>query len=495
VNLIVALPFVVPMFAGALSLVFWPSGSAQRLIALLGTASHLLVGVLLFLQVWEHGVLVLPAGDWPAPYGITIVADTLSALMILMTGIVGFATAVYSQSTVAKSLIHRGYFPLLHLLLAGVSGVFVTGDLFNLYVWFEVLLLASFALLAMGQERAQMAGALKYVVLNLFSSAMFLTALGLLYGLAGTMNMADLAVKLPQLDDPSRVTLVAMLFLLAFSIKAAAFPLFFWLPASYHTPPVAVSALFAGLLTKVGVYSLYRTFTLVFTEDVAWTHGWLAVTAGFTLLAGVAGAMVQSDLRRTLSFLHVAQIGYMLMGLALFTPLALAGGVFYIAHHIVVKTNLFFIAGAVTRISGEQSLQRLGGYWKARPGLSMLFLLPALSLIGVPPLSGFWAKLIVIRAGIVEDAWWLVAAALVAGVLTLYAIMRVWMEVFWKAAPDGDEPVAPLPVSMGTVITVLTASTVAIGLLAQPVWVMAERAAEQLMDPSAYIEAVLGARP
>jgi multicomponent Na+:H+ antiporter subunit D len=495
VNLIVALPFVVPMFAGALSLVFWSSSSAQRLIALAGTAAHLLVGIVLFTQVWEHGVLVLPAGDWPAPYGITIVADTLSALMILMTGVVGFATAVYSQPTVAKSLVHGGYFPLLHLLLAGVSGAFVTGDLFNLYVWFEVLLLASFALLAMGQERAQMAGALKYVVLNLFSSAMFLTALGLLYGLAGTMNMADLAVKLPQVADPGRVTLVAMLFLLAFSIKAAAFPVFFWLPASYHTPPVAVSALFAGLLTKVGVYSLYRMFTLVFTQDVAWTHGWLQVTAAFTLLAGVAGAMVQTDLRRTLSFLHVAQIGYMLMGLALYTPLALAGGVFYIAHHIVVKTNLFFIAGVITRVSGQQSMPRLGGYWQARPVLSLLFLLPALSLIGIPPVSGFWAKLIVIRAGIVVESWWLVAAALTAGLLTLYATMRIWMEVFWKAAPDGKPPDAPIPAALWTVMAMLTAATVLIGFAAEPVWQMAERAAAQLMDPSAYIEAVLGVQP
>ena len=491
-SLLVALPFLIPMTAGAVSLMAWSSRSAQRWIALVGTGGQLLAAIYLLMAVWSDGIQVLPVGGWPAPYGITLAADLLSALMVLMTGITGFATALYSLPTIAVRMERSGYYPLMHLLLAGVSGVFLTTDLFNLYVWFEILLLASFALLAMGQERAQMAGALKYVVLNLFSSAMFLTALGLLYGLAGTLNMADLAVKLPALSKDAPVTLVAMLFMIAFSIKAAAFPLFFWLPASYHTAPVAVSALFAGLLTKVGVYSLYRTFTLVFTQDVAWTHGWLALTAGLTMVIGALGAMAQQDIRRTFAFLHVSQIGYMLMGLALFTPLALAAGVFYFAHHIVMKSNLFFLSGAIYRLSGSYRREHLGGLWAARPALSLLFLVPALSLSGIPPLSGFWGKLLVLKAGASAEAWWLVAAVLISSVLTLLVVMRIWGDVFWKAAPEGRPlSTARLPVMLWVVMLGLAAGTLWIGLTVEPLWALAERASAQLMDPSAYIEAVL----
>jgi multicomponent Na+:H+ antiporter subunit D len=496
VSLVVALPFLIPMIAGALSLVFWPSRSAQRWLALLGTAGQLAAGVVLMREVLASSVVVLHAGAWPAPYGITLVADTLSAVMVLLTGITGVATALYSLTTIASRMERNGYYPLMHLLLAGVSGAFLTGDLFNLYVWFEVLLLASFALLAMGQERAQMAGALKYVVLNLFSSAMFLTALGLLYGLAGTMNMADLAVKIPQLNEPDRITLVAMLFMLAFAIKAAAFPLFFWLPASYHTPPVAVSALFAGLLTKVGIYSLLRCFTLIFTADTAWTHGWLAVTAAASMLVGVIGAVAQQDLRRMLAFLHVGQLGYMMMGLAINTRLALTGAVIYIAHHIIMKSNLFFIAGAIYRDSGTYRLDQLGGYWRARPALSLLFLVPALAQVGIPPLSGFWAKFVVIKAGVLSSAWPLVAAALVAAILTLYGIIRIWSEVFWKAAPvarHGREEAMPLVIWV--VCGTLALMTVAMGLAIEPLWAVADRAAGQLLDPAPYIEAVLGRAP
>ncbi len=495
-SLIVALPFLIPMIAGALSLVFWPSRSMQRWLALAGTVGQLLAAAVLLRTVLADGVQVLTAGGWPAPYGIVLVADTLSAVMVLLTGLTGVATALYSLTTIASRMERNGYYALMHLLLAGVSGAFLTGDLFNLYVWFEVLLLASFALLAMGQEKAQMAGALKYVVLNLFSSAMFLTALGLLYGLAGTMNMADLALKIPALGEDDRINLVSMLFLLAFSIKAAAFPLFFWLPASYHTPPVAVSALFAGLLTKVGIYSLMRCFTLIFTVDTAWTHGWLAVIAGFSMLAGVIGAVAQQDLRRMLAFLHVGQLGYMLMGLALNTRLALTGAVIYIAHHIIMKSNLFFIAGALYQRHGTYQLDRLGGDWLARPALALLFLVPALAQVGVPPLSGFWAKFVVIKAGVTVAAWPLVLVALVAAVLTLYSIIRIWSEVFWKAAPAGAAVRnQPIPLMIWVVCSTLAFLTVLMGVAIEPVWAVADRAAAELLDPASYIQAVLGDAP
>lgn len=288
-NMSVALPVIIPLLAGALSVMFWRSHFAQRALGVLGTGAMLATSVWLLLETWEHGHIVMEMGTWPAPFGIVLVSDMLAAIMVVLTGIIGFATAVYSLSGIGKMSEKFGYYPLLHLLLAGVNGAMLTGDIFNLYVWFEVMLVASFALLILGGERAQMEGAIKYVTLNLLSSMIFLTAIGLTYGLTGTLNMADIGDKLSTVEDTGLITVIAMLYLVAFGVKAAAFPFFFWLPASYHTPKVAVSALFAGLLTKVGVYALFRVFTLIFNQDVDYTHEILLWVAAATMLTGVLG--------------------------------------------------------------------------------------------------------------------------------------------------------------------------------------------------------------
>ncbi|CAM5213296.1 Na+/H+ antiporter subunit D [Alishewanella longhuensis] len=493
-SVLIALPVIIPLIFGALSLVVLNNHGAQRLLGMLGTTAVLAAAILLLWQTRIHGIKVLEVGSWPAPFGIVLVSDLLGAIMVLLAAITGFATAIYSLKTVRKRFERFGYYPLLHLLLAGVNGAFLTGDIFNLYVWFEVLLVASFALLIQGGERAQMEGAIKYVTLNLLSSALFLTAIGLLYGMVGSLNMADIAVRLTAVEDPKMVTLVAMLFLIAFSIKAAAFPLFFWLPASYHTPQVAVSAIFAGLLTKVGVYALYRVFSLMFTGEVEFTHQILLWMAVFTMLTGVLGAASQYEVRRILSFHIVSQIGYMMLALALFTPLALIGGVFYIMHHIIVKANLFFVAGMMYRLGGSFELKELGGLYKKHPGLAVLFLIPAFSLAGVPPLSGFFAKFILIKAGVEVGAWWAVAVALFVGLFTLFSMIKIWNEAFWKKAP---EPAIEIPAparnkALYWTTGILASMTIAIGLFAQPIYLLAEMAAHQLLNPQLYIEAVLG---
>ncbi|MCG5511666.1 Na+/H+ antiporter subunit D [Ectothiorhodospira shaposhnikovii] len=494
----VALPVIIPLFFGALTLILWRWRLAQRVTTVVGTGLMLLSALWLLSATWQDGILVMHMGNWQAPFGIVLVSDLLGAIMVVLAGISGFATAVYSLTSMSKRHEAFGYYPLLHLLLAGVNGAFLTGDIFNLYVWFEVMLVASFALLILGGERAQMEGAIKYVTLNLVSSAMFLSAIGLLYGLTGTLNMADIADKLSYAEDPGIITVIAMLFLVSFGIKAGAFPFFFWLPASYHTPQVAVSALFAALLTKVGVYALFRVFTLIFTQDVDYTHEILLWVAAATMLTGVLGAAAQFEFRRILSFHIISQIGYMIMGLALFTPLAIVGGVFYIMHHIIVKANLFLVSGLVYRLKGTYELKELGGMYRSHPMLAILFLIPALSLAGIPPLSGFFAKFILIRAGVEAEAWWIVGVALVVGLLTLYSMIKIWAEVFWKAQPE-EHADRPVHGSVGSGVLYLTiggmaALTVFIGLGAEPIYRIADAAAHQLLNPSLYIDAVLGER-
>ncbi|MDA0700054.1 MAG: proton-conducting transporter membrane subunit, partial [bacterium] len=394
---LVVAPVVLPLLSASLLFVLRGHIGAQRILSTASTAIGVTLATVLLMQVSRGGIQVAQLGAWPAPFGISFVADHLSAIMVVISGIMGCAVAVYALRDIDAARERLGYHPVFQVLLAGINGAFLTGDLFNLYVWFEVLLISSFVLLTLGNRREQLEGGVKYVAVNLVSSLLFLAATGLLYGVTGTLNLADLAVKVP-LAPPGLVVAIAMLFLVAFGIKAAVFPLFFWLPASYHTPPVAVSAIFAAMLTKVGVYALIRMFTLVFVGDVGTTHTILLWISALTMLTGVLGAAAQSEFRKILSFLIISHIGYMVLGLALYTPLGLVGSVFYLVHHIIVKGNLFLVAGLARFSGGSFELDRLGGLYRDRPMLAVLFLVPAFSLAGFPPLSGFWAKLVVIQA-------------------------------------------------------------------------------------------------
>jgi multicomponent Na+:H+ antiporter subunit D len=511
-NVLLVLPVVLPLTTAGLSLLVWDRTRLQRWLAVAAMTVLLGAALVLLGSIWSGpGIQATQIGAWPGPYGITLVADLFSAVMVVLAGLMGLAVGVYSLASMDAPREAFGFYPLLHILLMGVCGAFLTGDLFNLYVWFEVMLMASFVLLALGGEPAQLSGAIKYVTLNLLSSAVFLAAVGILYGVAGTLNMADLSRKL---NDPAiphgLVTTLAMLFLVAFGIKAAVFPLFFWLPASYHTPPVAVSAMFAGLLTKVGVYALIRVFTLLFVRDPAYTHALLVVISGLTMVTGVLGAAAQNEFRRILSFHIISQIGYMTLGLGLFgvvgspalKSLALAGSVFYIMHHIIVKTNLFLVSGVAHRLCGSFDLKLLGGLYRTCPGVAVLFLIPALSLAGVPPLSGFFAKLILVRAGLESGQYAIVVTALVVGLLTLFSMTKIWSEVFWKPLPRTAAPEPAVKAELAEdsraitslllPIGILAALTVAIGLAAEPLFDLAAQAAEQLMDREGYARAVLG---
>ena len=490
---LLVLPIVIPLVTAALALAAWQSVRVQRVVTVIGSATLLVTAVVLMRAVDDAGVLATQAGGWPAPFGITIVADLFSALMVLLAAVVGCAIAMFSVMSTSEDEERLGYYPLLSILMMGICGAFLTGDIFDLYVWFEVMLMSSFVLLAMGGSREQTEGAFKYVAINLFSSAIFLTALGLLYPMTGTLNMADLAGVIETLP-PTRVTILAMLFLVAFGIKAALFPMYAWLPASYHTPPAATAAIFAALLTKVGVYTLIRVFTLLFVHDVGYTHTIILVLSGCTMVAGVLGALVQQDMRRVFSFLLISHIGYITMGLGLFTPLALTGAIVYTAHHIIVKAVLFLSAGVVARVSGTYELERLGGLYLRQPVLAVLFLIGGLALSGIPPLSGFFPKVALIQAALTTERYTLVGIAILAGVLTLYAVMRVWAEVFWKADPSPGRPhvaVGPTLVPVGALVL----CTIGMGVLAQPLFTLGERAAAQLLDRTAYVGAVMATRP
>lgn len=497
-QILLVAPILIPLAAASITAVLWSRPAAQRAIGLAAAIALFLATVLLLREVIAGGMIVGQMGNWPAPFGITMVVDLFSAAMLAITGLMGLTVALYALGPGAKERDSAGFQPLFHALLMGVAGAFSTGDLFNLYVWFEVMLIASFGLLVLDRTREQIDGGLRYVMLNLVGTTIFLLAIGLIYGLTGTLNLADLARVAPGVENQGALAAVAILLLVSFGAKAAVFPLFNWLPASYHTASMPVAAIFAALLTKVGVYAIIRVFTLVFSHDHALFGPILAGIAITTMVVGVLGAAAHYDVRRILSFHIISQIGYMLIGVALMTPLAIAGSVLYIIHHIVVKANLFLIAGAIRHIGGSFALARLGGLWVSVPLLGIMFLIPALSLAGIPPLSGFWGKFVVIRASLEAEAWLLAFIALAVGLLTLYSMIKIWNEAFWKAAPVAAPPAqwtGRERIATFAPIVALCLVTLLIGLWTQPFAAFSLATAEALLDRDAYIAAVLGAAP
>lgn len=433
------IPVLLPLLAAGLALLSGPRPRVQQLISLLTMLTVLGVGIILAIEA-NHGPVVLDAGSWAAPIGITLVADRLSSLMLVVSQIVTLAVLVYS---LAQNLADDDpdvpvaiYHPTYLILIAGVSNSFLTGDLFNLYVGFEILLAASFVLITLGGTRGRTRAGTVYVVVSLVSSMIFLIGIALTYAAAGTVNMAQLSTRLREID-PSVALTIQLVLLVAFGIKAAVFPLSAWLPDSYPTAPAPVTAVFAGLLTKVGIYALIRLQVLLFPGRGV--DNLLTVVGIATMIVGILGALTQEDIRRLLSFTLVSHIGFMIWGLALVNREGLAAAVFYAAHHILVQTAMFLIIGLIERERGATSLRRLGGIAKSHPWISILFFATAMNLVGIPPFPGFLGKLGLAQAAVTHGGWqgWsLLAAGMITSFLTLYAVVKVWNFAFWQKRED-----------------------------------------------------------
>ncbi len=509
-HLLIVLPIVIPFAVGIVTLLLRKKPQWQQWINLVGMVSLMAVAIQLLYVVHTQGIQATTLGDWPAPFGITFVADHLAAIMVLSGALMGVAVSIFGLGDMDKRRVAYGFYPFMNLLIGGVVGAYLTGDLFNLYVWFEVLLIASFVLMALGNTREQLTANIKYVAINLVSSLFFLGGVGLIYGITGSLNMAEVATLLAEIDSPALITTISMLFIVSFGIKSAIFPLYFWLPASYHTPPPTIIALFAGLLTKVGVYALIRVFTLFFTYDVGYTHTILLWVAGFTMVSGVLGAAVQNDFRRVLSFHIVSQIGYMIMGLALFTPVALVGAIFYIVHNQLAKTNLFLISGVANRLEGTFTLKKLGGLYAVYPGLAILFVISSFALAGFPPLTGFWGKLVLAIGALETQEYIILAVALAVGMMTMFSMAKIWMYGFMPGTESNREAGSTdehtlLGLGNGTAtepyvksvwvmylpVVFIAALIVFVSVFFGTVYDVTEQAAIELLDPSLYIDAVL----
>jgi len=474
-----------------------------RLEKLLAVGSSLALTAYVFWllrYVDTHGIQVSMLGGYLAPYGVAFVADRLACIMLCLSMTVGTVVLVYTCFTVTPLQQRHFFFPFFQILLLGVNWAFITGDLFNLFVAYEVMLIGSYGAMMVGSTRQQVRQTMMYVAVNLVGGALFVVGIALVYALVGTLNMADVAARTTGLVGPraAMVTAASMVLLLVFALKAAAFPLFFWLPDSYPVVPAGVNGYFAGLLTKVGVYSLLRVFVMVFRQDghVLATEV-LLVLSGFTMLLGVLGALCQWEMRRILSWHIISQVGYMVMGIGLasdaeIAPLAVAATIFYVVHHIIVKSSLFLIAGVTEQVTGTTKLKNMGGVLATAPAVAGLFLVAALSLAGMPPFSGFLAKLVILKAGLADLRFGIVAVAVATSFLTLLSMMKIWTYAFWGSpgrARSESGWRGPAAAS-----AVLVAATVVLGFAAQPFLRLAEAAAGDVVTPTAYVRAVLGDR-
>ncbi|SCL57754.1 Na+/H+ antiporter subunit D [Micromonospora chersina] len=493
---LVPLPVVVPLLGAALTLILTNRPRLQRLVSVIGLTTTLLVAVTLLVQAYRHGPVVVRVGGWPAPVGIVLVADQLAALMLVVSSAVTLCVLLYSigqgRGETGETAPVSIYHPTYLVLTAGVTNAFLAGDLFNLFVGFEILLAASFVLITLGGTETRIRTGSTYVVVSILSSMIFLAAVGLVYAATGTLNMAQLAGRLDALSPGVRLALQLTL-LLAFAIKAAVFPVSAWLPDSYPTAPAPVTAVFAGLLTKVGVYAIIRTETLLFPGGQV--SGLLMVVAGLTMVVGILGAAAQSDMKRLFSFTLVSHIGYMIFGVALSSVAGLAGAIFYVVHHITIQTTLFLVAGLVEERAGSTDLRRLGGLARIAPLLAVLFFVPAMNLAGIPPFSGFLGKLGLLQAGVAAGGTLpavLVGAGALTSLLTLYAASRVWNIAFWRAprlATAG--PAVRLPGLMVGATAALVVLGLALTLAAGPLFRVTVDAATDLRQRTPYVRAVL----
>jgi multicomponent Na+:H+ antiporter subunit D len=491
-NIALALPIVVPLLGAALSMLV-KQLFFQRLISFVALGISLASSIVVVAKVaTDDEILVSRLGGWPSQIAITLVADRLAALMLIVSISIVALVLVYSIGQQAADEHSTAYHPVYLVLAAGIAQAFLAGDLFNLFVAFEMLLVASYVLLTLEGTNKQIRSGVTYVVLNVVESTILLLGIGLVFAATGTVSMAELPARLAALPDGVQTGL-NLLLLVAFGIKAAVFPLYFWLPDSYPTAPSSMTAVFAGLLTKVGVYTIIRTETLLFPGGQSTL---LLVIAGFTMIVGVLGAISHAQMKRVLSFHIVSQIGYIILGVGLGTQAALAATVFYLLHHIPVKTSLFLVEGIIERETGSSAFDDIDGLAKRSGFLAVLFIIPALSLAGLPPFSGFLAKFAIVRAGVENGNYTIITVAIVGSLLTLVSMTKIWMGLFWgemrPIPPPGRVGIMRHHKIMSTTSIALVGATLVIAILAGPLYDFSVGAADQLFDSSQYIKAVLG---
>ncbi|MFK3939583.1 Na+/H+ antiporter subunit D [Alkalihalobacillus sp. NPDC078783] len=489
-NNLVIFPMMIPVVAGLIMVICRNQIKLHKGLSILSILAVLVITGILMNEVSANGIVTIAIGGWEPPFGIVFVADMFSLLLVCTTAVVAIAVLFYAFATIGSEDERFYFYAFVQFLIAGVIGSFLTGDIFNLFVCFEVMLLASYVLIALGGRKRQLRESIKYVLINVVSSALFLISMGYLYGTLGTLNIAQLAERVALVEQGGILTTVAVMFIIVFGLKSGLF-LFFWLPGSYGAPKTAVAALFGALLTKVGIYALFRTFTIIFPHEPEVTHMILGVMAGITMILGAIGAIAYQDIKQIISYNVVVAVGFIIAGLAIFNGPSIEGAIYYLVHDMVAKALLFLLGGTIIMLTGTTSIKNLGGMIRHYPILGWTFFIVVLALAGIPPLSGFIGKVLVVQGAISAGSYLLAALALGTSILVLYSLLKIFKQSFWGETVMSEEDVIPLKKGIIVPCVFLAFVSLGLGLGVEGISGYVTQAAETMLDPSIYIDAVL----
>lgn len=477
----IVLPVLCSLMWALLCLGFRKNLKVVRLVSIFGTLAVFGMTIANFLRILGGGPERLQMGSWQQPYGIAFSVDTLSAVLVLVAALISFVGTIAAQAVLNRKQELRGFHVLYHLLMMGVYGAFSTGDLFNMYVWFEVLLVSSFVLIAISRDQYSLGGDYKYAVLSILGSFLFLFGIALLYAATGTLDFHDMALTMKEGLQGQGVQLAGFLLLTSFALKAGLVPFHFWLPASYPSTMAPIAAVFSGLLTKVGIYAMLRVLVSPLFFHDAWMWDVLRVLALSSMVLGVLGAVSRYNIQSILSFHIISQVGYIVLALSLGSEAGIIACVFYLIHHIVVKTNLFFSSAYLRSLSNETDVRKMGNLIDVGWFPRILFAISALSLIGAPPLSGFWAKVLTLQATMEKSDWLALVLCLLVSLFTLISMLKIWSEVFWK--PAIGNPVKPDQRRLRYIfipLLILNVWTIAVGFGSSHVKALSQRVYQEL---------------
>lgn len=486
-----ALPIVLPLIAGVLAALFHKKLKIVRIYAQVLTVINTGVVAYILYYVHQNGSVVLESGDWMAPFGIVLVADMLSITLVLTTNIVALACIFYAPKSLSQKQEEFYFYTFYFLLISGVSGAFITGDLFNLFVFFEVLLMASYGMIVLGGEKVQLRESLKYVLINLFSSMLFVTTIAFLYSVVGTVNMAQIAERVGEVEQTGILTTIGILLFFVFGTKAALFPLYYWLPRPYIAPNPVVSALFGALLTKVGIYSLLRVFSLIFIHERDITHEFFIWIAAFTLIFGSIGALSTNNIKLIVAYNIIPAVGFMLLGIGVYNSTGFSGTVYYLINDMIIKAALFLLVGAIAYLAGTSDLRKIRGLIHHYPLLGWMFFISAFVLAGIPPFSGFIGKLVILQGTMEADKIIVAIIGLGSSLLILLSVMRIFIRGFWGEKDESITPNRKAARGFIAPIAFLLFFSVLLGVGAEWFYPSIEGIGDYLMNPENYIESIL----
>lgn len=485
-NLII-FPIIIPAITAIILIFIGKQPVVKRMIAFIGAFLTMCIALYQLLYVLQNGTYYLELGNWKIPYGIVLVSDMLSAVLVFTTTVITLIIIYYSYQSIGIERETYYYYTSVMFMLTGLNGAFSTGDIFNLFVFFEVFLISSYVLMIIGGTKIQLQESIKYILVNVTSSAFFVLAIGMLYSVIGSLNMADMSHRIKGIADQNIIIICAILFIFVFATKAGMFPLYFWMPGAYYAPPIPILALFGALLTKVGVYALYRTYSLFFSYSGDVVQHILLGLALLTIIFGCIGALAYYDMKKIIIYNIMIAIGVIIVGLAIFTKEATIGGIYYLLHDMIIKASLFMLVGIIMKVTGHTDIRKMGGLIKDYPLLGLTFFIAALSLAGIPPLSGFYGKYFIVKAAMTEGYIVSALIVLLSSLVVLFSVIKIFLFVFFGTGSHYTKPVMSKMMTAAVLMTVLA---VLFGVMSESIYPMIEQAAQSIYAPETYVKAL-----